>query len=340
MNQQHDSITLLEERANPMVVESLYRHGLLSQNGREMGLSLLDPHDNWGYWISNILLVLGWVFVLSGVTYFFAFNWHKMSSYYKFSSIQVLLLVCLAGAWAYEITNLRGKLFLTGGCILIGVFLAVFGQIYQTGADNYQLFLAWALIITPFVLIGEFAPLWAIWLLLINITVIFFWEQDFLPEKNHQYYLFLILLGLNGVGLIMREWFYNRPVEWLQSRWHRIVLCIALLIISFIPMTLFIMDKKFDNPSLFISALAGYCLQMGFLYHYRFYVRDRWVFALTLTSLSLIACEIGYQILDKFVKNEVLNYLLMTIVVLAIFSCSAYVLRRLSQKSTLSQAYL
>jgi uncharacterized membrane protein len=337
MNQNHDSITLLEERANPIAVESLYRQGLLSQGGREMGLSFLNPHENWGYWISTLLLILGWVFILSGITYFFAFNWHKMSSYYKFSSIQVLILVCLAGAWAYEIDNLRGKLFLTGGCILIGVFLAVFGQVYQTGADSFLLFLIWTLIITPLVFISRFAPLWAVWLLLFNMTAILYWNQDFLPSKDTSYYLYIILLCLNGIALISREWFYNRQVQWLQGRWHRIGLCLALLIISFIPMTLFIMDKHFDNPSLFISALAGYCLQMGFLYHYRYYVRDRWVFALTLLSLSLIACEIGYQILDKFVKTDVLNYLFMTIIVLVIFSSSAYILRRLSQKSVILQ---
>jgi len=332
MNQYHDSITLLEEKATPLVVESLYQHGLLSQNGREKGLAYLNPHQNWGYWISNILLILGWVFILSGIIYFFAFNWHKMSSYYKFSSIQVLILVCLAGAWAYEIDNLRGKLFLTGGCVLIGVFLAVFGQIYQTGADSYQLFLAWTLIITPLVLIGQFAPLWAIWLLLINLTVIFYWQQDFLPTKNHQYYLYVILLGINSICLMVREWLYNRKVDCLQGRWHRILLCIALLMISFIPMTLFIMDNNFTNPSLFISALVGYCLQMSFLYHYRYYMRDQWVFALTVMSLSVITCEIGYQILDKFVKNDVLNYLLLTLVVLGIFSGSAYLLRKTSQR--------
>ncbi|HRE33328.1 MAG TPA: DUF2157 domain-containing protein, partial [Candidatus Berkiella sp.] len=129
MSHNHESITLLEEKARPEIVESLYEYGLLSQQGREAGLSLLNPHLRWGYWVSTILLTLGWIFILAGIIYFFAFNWEKMSTYYKFSTIQVSLLVCLAGAWAYAIDNLRGQLFLTGGCILVGVFLAVFGQI-------------------------------------------------------------------------------------------------------------------------------------------------------------------------------------------------------------------
>lgn len=326
MNQQHDSITLREERATPAIVESLYRNGLLTEAGREAGLSILDPHRDWGYWIGNILLILGWIFILSGLVYFFAFNWENMSTRYKFSTIQVGLLVCLAGAWAYSLDTLRGQLFLTGGCILIGVFLAVFGQTYQTGADSYQLFLAWTLIITPFVIISQFAPLWAIWLLLINITVILFWQQEMSVTREQEDYIYAILLFLNGFALLLREQFYYRKVTFLQGRWLRILLCLAILIISFIPITSFIMSNTLKG-SVLMSAAFGLIMQLGFLYHYRYHLRDRWVYAMTLISLSLIICEVGYRLLEKFVANQTLEYLLLTILVIVVFSGSAYILR-------------
>lgn len=328
MNQNHNSLTLLEEKASPYVVESLYRYGLLKQQGREEGLALLNPHDNWGYWIANLLLILGWLFILSGIIYFYAFNWHKMSSYYKFSSIQVMILVCLAGAWAYSIDNLKGKLFLTGGCVLIGVFLAVFGQVYQTGANSFELFLAWSLLIFPFVLIGQFAPLWAVWLLLLNLTVFLYWEQAVPASNEQQYYLFLVLLILNSMALVLREYFYQRGIECLQGRWHRLLLCFSIILLSFLPISIFILEKKFDNTPLFITASIAYFFQMGLLYYYRHEFRDRWVFALTMLSLNLIVCEIGYKVLEEFVSNRTINLSLMTLLVLVVFSGSTYLLRR------------
>lgn len=328
MNQHHDSITLLEESAAPEVIESLYRTGFLSQQGREVGMDLLYPSKQWGYWIGNLLLILGWVFILSGIIYFFAFNWHKMSSAYKFSSIQVLILVCLAGAWAHSIDNLKGKLFLTGGCVLIGVFLAVFGQIYQTGADSYLLFLGWAAIIAPFVIIGQFAPLWAIWMLLVNITVVLFWEQGLSIPGEQQSYLLIVLLLLNGSALVLREILFNRKIECLQGRWHRILLCLSILIISFIPISTYIMDKGYDHTPLMLTASVGFLMQMSFLYFYRFTHRDRWVFAMTLLSLSIITCEIGYKFLSMLSLNKTLDFLFMTVIILTVFSVSAYILRK------------
>lgn len=327
MNQQHDSITLLEERATPAIVESLYRNGLLNEAGREAGLSMLDPHHDWGYWIGNILLILGWVFILSGIIYFFAFNWENMSVRYKFSTIQVGILVCFAGAWAYSLNTLRGQLFLTGGCILIGVFLAVFGQTYQTGADSYQLFLAWTLIITPFVIISQFAPLWAIWLLLLNMTVILFWQQEISVVREQEYYIYAILLLINGIALLLREQLYYRKVTFLQGRWLRILLSLAIIIISFIPISSLIMSHSFANNALVLSAIFGIIMHLGFLFHYRYHLRDRWVYAMTLISLSLLTCEVGYRLLEKFVANKMLDYLLLTILVILVFSGSAYILR-------------
>ncbi len=47
-----------------------------------------------------------------------------------------------------------GKAALLLATLLLGVFLALFGQTYQTGADPWQLFANWALLILPW----EVAP--------------------------------------------------------------------------------------------------------------------------------------------------------------------------------------
>ena len=58
--------------------------------------------------------------------------------------------------------------------IITGSLLALFGQIYQTGADTWQLFFAWAILITPWVVIARFPALWLLWLGLINAFLLLY----------------------------------------------------------------------------------------------------------------------------------------------------------------------
>ena len=57
-----------------------------------------------------------------------------------------------------------GKPIFAKGCLTIavlsvGALMALFGQTYQTGADPWQLFFNWAVVIIPFVLISRFTPI-------------------------------------------------------------------------------------------------------------------------------------------------------------------------------------
>lgn len=53
----------------------------------------------------------------------------------------------------------------------MGVFWAVFGQIYQTGADAWQLFALWAACIAPWLPIRPATALWALWVTTLNIAL-------------------------------------------------------------------------------------------------------------------------------------------------------------------------
>ena len=87
----------------------------------------------------------------------------------KFALVEIVLACCLIGAWKVGLDRIGGQVLLLGASMLVGVFLAVFGQVYQTGADAYQLFVAWAALIFAWVLLGRFGALWIMWLALLNI---------------------------------------------------------------------------------------------------------------------------------------------------------------------------
>lgn len=146
-NSSHDSLTLMQQEATPELVEGLYHQHFINERARVCALELLHPHQQWGYWIVQLLNILGFTLILSGLVYFFAFNWEEMPANYKFISIETALCCACYGAYAFSLAELTGKLSMSAACILLGIFLAVFGQIYQTGADAYTLFLTWSILI-------------------------------------------------------------------------------------------------------------------------------------------------------------------------------------------------
>ncbi|MEI9997808.1 MAG: DUF2157 domain-containing protein [Verrucomicrobiota bacterium] len=118
----------------------------------------------WKLWLDRGLLSLGVALVLAGIGYFFAHNWDHLTNNDKLGLAGGAVLVSLVGATWAGLDRFPGKLLLLAASALVGVYLAVFGQIYQTGADTYELFTGWAFLIFPWVALGRLMPLWILWL--------------------------------------------------------------------------------------------------------------------------------------------------------------------------------
>ena len=63
------------------------------------------------------------------------------------------------GALLAGLDRAFGQVLLIAGSVLTGVLLAVIGQAYQTGADVFELFVAWAVLILPWVFVSRSAAL-------------------------------------------------------------------------------------------------------------------------------------------------------------------------------------
>ncbi len=207
----------------------LYEKEQISAQAKRYADAILNPNLEWGKWIVRFSLTVGVALFLTGVVFFFAYNWQYLSDFQKFLTIEVGMILSFLGYFFSPKSNpLISKLFLMALSILIGVFLAVFGQIYQTGADTYELFLMWAFLITGFVALSQFQGLWFLWLVLINVGVflwlthIYMWQEDFLCLLSY-------LSILNIVALLCREKGVDLKIEWLQSNWLRYALLVMIL---------------------------------------------------------------------------------------------------------------
>ncbi|MGQ0512238.1 MAG: DUF2157 domain-containing protein [Betaproteobacteria bacterium] len=188
----------------------------------------LPTADQWRGFLDQLLLYMGAVLLGAGVIFFFAFNWQDLGRYAKFGLVQAPILVALAFAWTFGLERAAGKAALLAAALFVGALLALVGQTYQTGADTWELFTAWAAAILPWVLLARFPALWIFWLLIANValtlyfTTFGFWGALFAPEK-----LLWVLFGLNTVALAIWEGLAAAGIDWLRERWSLRILAFA-----------------------------------------------------------------------------------------------------------------
>lgn len=101
----------------------------------------------------------------AGLIFWVAANWQAQTRQFKFLLIQALLLASVLGALAWP----RGRTaLLLLATLALGGLLAFIGQTYQTGADPWQLFAAWAALALLWVAAARSDALWALWVLIVG----------------------------------------------------------------------------------------------------------------------------------------------------------------------------
>jgi len=323
----------LDKKADLKTIRKLYQDGFIKPEAFQAAQAVLRSPADWFIWAGQLLLFIGSALVLSGIIFFFAYNWDKMGRFYKLGLLEGLILACaVSSQWLWR-KKLEAKVLLLSAAVLVGVLMAVYGQIYQTGADAYELFTGWAALIFGWVLVCEFAALWFVWLVILNTGLIFYWVQVGHPAHEYSYeLLWLALAGLNGAALIFRELGALAKLEWLNGRWLRIILFMALLLALSIPTTQLIVDWHVTGILWLSAGIWIVAAGLGY-WLYRF----RWLDFLVLGLIVMNACYllitlIGKNLFDYVEHEEAGTYLLMAMIILAIVSAAALWLRLLAQK--------
>jgi len=324
-----NSKDILKQPAKRIVIETLYEKGCLNTEAKETALKFIQPPGAWWHWIDRILLFLGSALVLAGIVFFFAFNWAKMGPMFKFFLIQGGILICVIGVLKTGLGKIVGKILLLSAALLVGVFLAVYGQVYQTGADAYELFVGWALLIAGWVFISKFTSPWLMWITLINAGTIFYWTQVLIPnETAKSSTLFALLALINATTLALSHYGRRKGIKWLTPSWHHGLILTSVLVYLEIPSILFIVGDRDVSviPLLFLIIFLA-----GAYPFFRFYDPD--MVSLTLCTLAvcvLLLTLIGRGLFSGHPGSGVL--LLFGIIVIGVFSAGAYWLRATAKK--------
>jgi len=184
-------------------IQIISRHASLTKEGIDKVLkeNIYNNKAEWEKFLSMFFISLGVGFTVLGLVFFFAYNWADLHKFAKIGLTEGLSLVTTSFVLFPKINiNIR-NIILTGASVLVGVLFAVFGQIYQTGANAYEFFLAWTVFVTLWVIVSNFAPLWLFYLVLINTTLILFTQQ--VASDWSVIFVFTLLFILNSTVLII-----------------------------------------------------------------------------------------------------------------------------------------
>ncbi|MCB1744986.1 MAG: DUF2157 domain-containing protein [Gammaproteobacteria bacterium] len=222
----------------------LSRAGVLPPSRYTQAAYLCRDWTFWSRWATHALLALALAHLLAGIVFFFAYNWRDLSAVVKFTLLESAVIASVgAAAWA-RLDSLAGQALLIAASVLVGVLLAVVGQVYQTGADAYELFSWWALLVTPWVLISRCAPHWLIWLVLVHTGFALYGEQVLIPLQAMTRAQLSMLHGLATLGVLaVREFAVARGCGWLAPHWTRLTLLFAALSMLLVPAAGYLLES-------------------------------------------------------------------------------------------------
>ena len=146
--------------------------------------------------------------------------------------------------------------------MLVGALFAVFGQIYQTGANAYDFFFGWTVFIALWVFVSNFGPMWLLFLVLINISIWQYFEQV-LGHVDEVKMLDLLLI-INLLYLVALKVLAHFGKTTSVSRWlERIIVLVSISYLTF-NLSFQIVDHK--PMSILTILLALIILPLGIYY--------------------------------------------------------------------------
>jgi uncharacterized membrane protein len=286
------------------------------------------PAD-WRTFLRSLLLWTGVILIASGVIIFFAYNWNGLHRYGKFALAETLFAAALFAAWHFGSERPAGKAALLSASMLTGALLALVGQTYQTGADTFELFAAWAALILPWVLVARFAPLWLLWVGLLNASVVLYFQArswGLLGLLFGTAGMLWASFGLNVVALTAWEFSRARGIPWL-NRWGARALAVLTGGFATTLGMLAIFESRSFGPGAFLAYLAW--LAAMYVY-YRLRAFD--VFMLAGGALSAIVVITAF-LAERILKHgDAGAFLFIGLVIIGLSAAAAWWIRRMVQE--------
>ncbi|WET47450.1 DUF2157 domain-containing protein [Chryseobacterium indologenes] len=294
-------------------IQILSRHSNLNEKEISTLLknNIYSSKEAWQKFLKLFLISLGIGFTVSGIVFFFAYNWAELPKFAKIGLTEALIIATTGLALFPKINDNIRNIILTGAATLVGVLFAVFGQIYQTGANAYDFFLAWTIFITLWVIISDFAPLWLLYVVVMNTTLILYSEQ---VAKDWNDGIIILLLFVLNTAFLIGSILLSHYKKFSIPNWFTNILSLAVVSISTFGLCLDFVDSHKTLLS-FLIPLSIITYALGIWYGFK--TKNSFYFAIIPLSLVIVICSLLFRISDN---GDLLNegiFLLVFVFVIA-----------------------
>ena len=284
---------------------------------------------DWQGFVKLLLLWLGGLAIAVSVMFFIAYNWDELGRFAKFGMVEALMILCITAYWKLGAETTSGKVSLLVATLFLGVLLALYGQTYQTGADPWQLFFNWALLMLPWAVISRFPAIWIVCLALFNLSIVLYYQTFqgvlwliFASETD----IIWLLFTFNTLALIV--WESLTPFfHYLSEQWATRLLALA----SGITITWLVLFAIFEtNSNQALSCLMWLGWLMSVYLVYRKLKPDLFMLAGgCLSAIVVIVTFMGKHLLDD---GDASAFLLLAIVIIGLGTGAAIWLKNIHQE--------
>ncbi len=305
------------------------QRGLLSPGQLAQALALTgatpDAQRNV-HFLDRLLLVAVVLCGCSSAIFFVAYNWDAMGRLHKFALAQGLLVLSLWPLLRYPLQHRVAQAGMLATGLLLGALLALIGQTYQTGADTFELFLVWALLLLPWAWLARSRALLVLIVLLLNLALLLALGAFDLPAQVG-FALLLLANLLMWLPLAWRAW--HRPAVF----WTYLHLLLLLWVQGIaLTWTVFnIMPFTMGEESRGWVHVVWGLLQLALLYVYAWRGRSRAVQLMVTLAVTLWLMAWAVELLDM---NAAYTYLLLGLSLLGLVLATVWIFnsgrRRLS----------
>ena len=268
--------------------------GALLPNQFLKAVSILRDGAFWKVWATRALLAIAVGHILSGIIFFFAFNWNDLSGMSKFGIVGGGILACLIAWIIARLDSPAGQAFGIGATVLVGVMFAVLGQVYQTPAMIHTPFVFWAILTLPFALASRNLAHWTVWLVILTVAITTYANSGLRLAGSHLAANALnvaMSAGLVG-GLMALDKIIAPRLKWARADWFRVLLVLGACGFAFFGFTESFWDMK---DLLWCLALAVSCGLLAYLY---FVKPSLATLALSSFGLFTLVAQFGFKLFE------------------------------------------
>lgn len=318
--------------SNRSQIIELIEQGALPPHHLEKALviSKVTPDNTaWHDFIDKFLLLSGGLSLAAGIVFFFAYNWAEFGRFAKFSIAEVLLVLSVLVYWKLGGQSLSAKVALLVSSILLGVLLALYGQTYQTGADTWELFFYWAVLMLPWAFVGRFVPIWLVWITLLNLALVLYhqtFRNTFGLMRTSETELLWWLFIFNSIALLAWEYLASSR-EWLAKRWAIRLLGLA----GGTSITQLVLAAIFQQSTPSLLIVSAWLVWLATLYHL---YRKVWPDLFMLAGLMLSFCVVALAFIVRHLFNDwnAGVFLLLAMIIIGMGTGASLWLKRLQHE--------